>query len=196
MLVIPENAADIERYYRNTYVKFAGFGDRLFYIQQVNEQEITGINDEDGEFVLYMNKKEPFNLEYMLPHKAVFQVGLDVYLLERIPARQYKRGLCNDNTQITRVGPNSGRADLNFKLLKLYAEKQNYFSLKQAVFGDKGLNAYALNSRMSFLKGSQELYVDRKAIGTLSSGKLNVLPQFKEEVELLVSRDPFEVSIN
>jgi hypothetical protein len=196
MLIIPQNVSDIERYYRNTYVKFSGFGDRLFFIQQVNEQEITGINDDDGEFVLFVNKTDPFSLDYVLPSKAIFQVDKEVCLLERIPARQYKRGLCNDNTQITRIGHKGGRINLSFDVLKKYTQKQEYFTLKQAIFDKGKLNAYALNSRMSFVKAADELYVDQKAIGTWSGGSLNILPQFKEEVSLLIARDPFQVTLN
>ena len=162
----------------------------------MNGEEVTGQGDDGNDFVVFMNRAKPFSLDYVLPHKAVFQVDKDVYLLERIPARQYKRGLCSDNTSISRVGISERpmRINLSFELLQKFTCKQDYFTLKQALAGKDTNNAYALNSRMSYHK-SGAIYVDKICIANYSSGTFTVLPQFKEDVERLVALDPFTTTI-
>src|SRR5687767_7922141 len=105
MLFLPSNVDDINRYYRNTYVKFKETGDRLMYISDVNSHRIVGQADTGGdgppeEFVIYLSEAHPYEIDYVLPHKSFFQAADKAVLLSRIPAKQYQRGISQHNTSL------------------------------------------------------------------------------------------------
>jgi hypothetical protein len=155
------NWRDIQKYYEGTFVKFTEFGDRLFYISQVRPDGISGTDDEDTAFEMYLNDAYPYTVNYLLPHKATFQWKDSVYMLQRIPARQYRRGLCSDNTQITNVA--TGQAiDVNFQSLKAFVSKPHYSSFSSAFNTKVKTKAIALSPRMSYLRTGYILIDNRK----------------------------------
>lgn len=191
-----ENWRDIQKYYQGTYVKFAEFGDTLHYIENVTQDEITGKDENKDDFVLYLHDSQEYVFEYLLPHKAVFQYGGDAYLLQRIPARQYKRGLCQENTSFTKV-TSGERQSLSWQLMTAYTNKQKYFSLKEAIYGKGKMRSLAVTNRMSYARGNDYLYVDNKVIATFNreSKVLATIPLFFDDVKELIAQDPFEVTI-
>ena len=148
---VHSNWRDIQKYYENTYVKFAEFGDKLFYIGYVGPDKVAGTDDENTAFELFLSDAVPYTVNYLLPHKAVFQWKDSVYLLQRIPARQYRRGLCSDNTMITNVATGT-RLDIGFNSLKAFVGKPSYCSFNQAFTGKGKTKAVALSSRMTYLR--------------------------------------------
>lgn len=155
------NWRDIQKYYEGTYVKFTEFGDRLFYIAQVRPEGISGIDDEDTAFELYLSDAYPYTVNYLLPHKATFQWKDSVYMLQRIPARQYRRGLCSDNTQITNVATGNN-VDVNFQSLKAFVSKPSYSSFSNAFHSKAKTKAIALSPRMTYLRTGWILIDNRK----------------------------------
>lgn len=196
MRMSPSVWRDIDRYYKNTWVKFQEFGDSLFYINEVNDKAVTGIDTSGGEFILYLSEEVPYHMTYVLPHRAVFQYRDYAYLLSRNPARQYKRGLSTDNTTLRRL-PDGGAMDIKKELLVAYVEKQAYATLREALYGKGRQKSLALGSRFSFDKSSQNLYLDTRRIAAFSRDvrQLLVLPIFKTDVQALVAVDPFEVEV-
>lgn len=189
MLCIPNTWRDIQRYYEGTYVKFREFGETLFWIQRVREDAITGKSEDGEEFILHLHSDAPYVIDYILPHKAVFQKGEHVYALQRIPARQYKRGLCNDNTQIVNMLTQE-KQNFGFPLLKAFVNKQSYPSLDEAIWGKSTTRrAVALSSRMWFNRQSGGLYADVMAIGHANreTRVLTINPLFREETKDLVA---------
>jgi hypothetical protein len=156
MQCISSNWQDIRKYYEHTYVKFNEFGDKLFYIAEVGPSIIRGIDDTQTDFELYLSDDAPYYLDYLLPHKAVFQYKDSVALLQRIPARQYRRGLCSDNTQILNVASGS-KYDLGFPTLKAFVSKPSYASFSEAFNCKAKVKAVALSNRMTYMRTGQIL---------------------------------------
>lgn len=185
MLCIPANWRDIERYFSGTFVKFREHGDRLFYIDRVRETEITGTCEGDDPFIVYMHNDHPYELDYVLPRKAVFQYKNDALILQRMPARQYRRGLCDDNTRITKT-TGGDRLPLSFTLLSAFVTKQKYFNPEEALFGKTGARrSLALSNRMSFDKQTARLLIDMTPIAQLDRdrGILQANGLFADEIK-------------
>ena len=158
---VHSNWRDIQKYYENTYVKFSEFGDKLFYINYVDPNKVAGVDDENTAFELFLSDSAPYMVNYLLPHKAVFQWKDSVYLLQRIPARQYRRGLCSDNTMITNVATGT-RLDIGFNSLKAFVGKPSYSSFSNAFNTKAKTKAVALSSRMSYLRSGYILIDSHK----------------------------------
>lgn len=181
MLFTSSSAGDIEKYFRNTYTKFKDFGDKLFYIQKVNGEKVSGLDEDQEEFDLLLADDYPYEVDYVLPNRAVFQYKSSCFLLQRIPARQYKRGLCNDNVQIVETSSGEKRP-LDFDVLKAFVTKQKYFTFTEAISKKGKCKAYALNSRMSFVAANGTVLCDLKKIGFCGDGKLYIHPLFIPEI--------------
>ena len=173
------NYQDIDRYFQGTYVKFDEFGDRLFFIEQVTPTAVHG-RDEDGTvFELALDNSIPYSVNYILPHKAVFQYKDNAHIMQRIPARQYRRGLCSNNCQVVNLGTGS-KVELTFSLLKAFVTKQQYFSFHKA-FNAKGkLKTVALSSRMSFLRPTGGIFVDMTQVATFDYETKKITMLYKE----------------
>jgi hypothetical protein len=142
------NYKDIERYFLNTWIKFEEFGDTLFYVQSVRESGIKGVTERDEDFVMELHEDQPYVVNYVLPSRAIFQLGNRAAMIRRVPAKQYRRGLCADNTQA--IYPDtSGDIDLNKRVLIAYTNKPSYCSFTEAFTskGDKRITT-ALSPRM------------------------------------------------
>ena len=166
MLFKSSNVNDIEKYYYNTYIKFKEFGDRLFYIQGVTSEKVFGLDENDDYFELLLSDEAPYEVDYILPNKACFSYSDTVYQLQRIPARQYRRGLCDGNTQI--VNGNGDKMGLGFKLLSAFVNKPRYVSFGEAFTAKAKVKALALTPRMWFKRNNGGIYVDTIMIGTYS----------------------------
>jgi hypothetical protein len=198
MECIRENWKDIDRYFRNTWVKVDGYGDTLFSIQYVGPDKISGETEDGDYFEIELHNHQPFNLAYVLPHKAVFQLGKRAVLLQRIPAKQFKRGICLDNVSVS-FTDTGVVLDLSLVVLKAYTTKQRYFSFTEA-FKTKGskLISYALTSRMSCVKSTGAIYIDTTHIATYLHGEGKIVMErhkFKSDVEqhIAVHQDKIEV---
>lgn len=131
MLFCSSNWKDIDRYYRNTWVKLPDTGDELYYISHVTTQEVKATTLSGEQTVIYLSDSHPYDLGYVLPHKSFFQHEEHACQLIRVPAQQYKRGVCSDNTTVAVITSKGGRqsVDLTGDLLKAYVEKQAFKSL-------------------------------------------------------------------
>jgi len=191
-----ENWRDIQKYYQGTFVKFKEFGEVLHFINRVDPAGIVGTDADKEEFIVHLHDDQPYSFEYILPYKAVFQHGGDAYLLQRIPARQYKRGLCQENTSITKVASGE-RQSVNWALLGSFTTKQRYLTLNEAIFGKGKQRTVALNRRMSYSKTYNYLYVDCKVIAIVDPDKKAIACNklFLDELRELIAQDPFNITI-
>lgn len=192
------NYQDIRKYYEGTYVKFTEFGDRLFYITDITTQQVNGIDDTDTPFILYLDNHHPYIVNYLLPHKAVFQWKDSVYLLQRVPARQYKRGLCAENTMITNVA--TGQAvEIGFAALKAFVTKPTYASFSAAINTKVKTRAVALTNRMTYLR-TGAILMDSIRIATydFESKKITMIRkafEFEIQQHLWIHNDTYEVVV-
>jgi len=68
--------ADIQKYYPDNIVKFKETGDRLWRICSIMHHEIRCM-DADG-FEIFLDLNEPYEVDYPLPGRVVYQSGGNV----------------------------------------------------------------------------------------------------------------------
>jgi hypothetical protein len=195
MLFIPENRDDIQRYYRSTYVKFRETGDALFYVKHVGESLVTGVGADGVPFELYLNVDFPYEMDYILPRKSFFQYGAFACLLQRIPAKQYQRGISESNTLIQRVGDANANQPLSFEVLTAFVAKQAFPSLVQAI-AEKGKVSVPLSSRLAYLCASRKIFADSKSIGVVKIKEKTIQSFhkiFKPELERVAQGSGYKV---
>jgi len=176
------NWKDIQRYFDNTWIKLAEFGDTLFFVATVRSSEITGYTANGDDFILELHDDQPYVVEYVLPHRAVFQHGNRAAFLQRVPAKQYRRGLCSDNTRC--IYPDTGGPiDINAKTLLSYTNKTSYRSFGEA-FNTKGskLITVALSPRMWATKSSGSINIDTRHIASYDRKDNKILVHAKQFV--------------
>ena len=192
-----DNWVDIERYYNKTYVKLEQYGDKLFYISSVSPDKVCGTT-EDGDVFEIQLHEEPYHVNYLLPHKSVFQLGERSAMLYRIPAKQYKRGLCAENTRISYIdvpGKLNGMT-LNFTYLKQYVTKQAYPSLETAMKNTNGFQSVALSPFMSYVPKGHLLFVYNTQVAKLVKGAWQMKSAlFRDEVAAISQGTKFKVAV-
>lgn len=105
-----EIVADFRRRWEGTYAWL--YMDKLREETMVNIQRVEDNNDKVatitvtsqkyGQLVLNLGSDE-HELRFKYPPVGVFQSGKDAYLFRRRPARQYRRGICPDNSLLWNV---------------------------------------------------------------------------------------------
>ena len=167
MLFIPEAAEDITRYYKNTFVKFKETGDTLFYIKHVKDSVVHGVSQDGTPFELYLSNAYPYEVDYVLPRKSYFQYGSHACLLQRVPAKQYQRGISQNNVSLNALRANGGQADfgLDFSILMAFVSKQVFVNLDMAV---NSINtSVVLAPRFAFVPSTRKVYADFLCVGQL-----------------------------
>jgi hypothetical protein len=197
MMFVPMYAEDISKYYRHTYVKFKETGDTLYYIRDVNHRMIRGTDQDGTEFELYLSDDHPYEVDYVLPNKSFFQLSKSACLLQRIPAKQYRRGLCSENTRITRIGKtgNLVSLDLSFDVLKAFVSKQTFPSLA-TVLMKKAPVSVALSPRFAYVPEIGAILADLNIVAYVDKKekKIKMVHQiFKPEVQELAKNTDMEI---
>lgn len=190
MECIQENWRDIARYFQDTWVKLEGYGDTLFHVEHVNQTRMAGTTQDNDYFEIELHNHQPFNLNYVLPHKAVFQYGKRAVILQRTPAKQFKRGLSSENVAVSFTDSGT-MLGLDISVLKAYTAKQNYRSFGEA-FSKKGTKdlSVALTPRMSCVRATGRIYIDTTHIGdynrdtnVITLGIKKFLPEIRYHIE-------------
>ncbi|MFZ2190121.1 MAG: hypothetical protein WAV48_05035 [Candidatus Magasanikiibacteriota bacterium] len=195
MLFIPENRDDINRYYRGTFVKFRETGDALFYVKHVGEDKVSGTGSDGTPFELLLHADFPYEVDYILPKKSFFQYGPYACLLQRIPAKQYQRGISEANTLVQMLGNGNGVVSLTFETLQAFVAKQAFLSLSQAL-EEKDKTSVVLSPRLGLVCATRKIFADMKAIGQvkLKENKIQSYHKiFKPELEQLALGTHFKV---
>jgi hypothetical protein len=194
MFFTRSSVSDIEKYYCKTYVKFKEFGDRLFWINRVLDDRVVGHDQDEQEFELMLADEYPYEVDFILPNRAVFQYKDRALLLQRVPMRQYKRGLCEQNIQVVDTTTGS-KMDFGFPLLKAFVTKQRYFTFTEAIQRKNSkTKGYALNSRMS-MSNNHLLRVDTTPIGEFIDGVLKVNRLFVDDVKRQIADNNESVKV-
>ena len=173
MELTSSNWGDIQKYYENSFVKLREFGDRIFYIDKVNRDEVHfhDMNEEAG--VIYLHDAVPYTLDMVLPNKAVYQMGDEAYLLARIPARQYHRGITTGNCKISRLRSTGfTSANLSFATLQGYANKPIYRPLEDVIGRSTG--SEAISSRFAYNSANKSIYCDTKVVAVVDKVKKEI----------------------
>jgi hypothetical protein len=109
------NWRDFHQRYRSTFGWLLNKGKETpVFIRDVSETTVTFQSLHGEEYFAYADKEVTFKF---LPLKRRITIGGDgtVYSISRRPARQWRRGVCSDNTYIYRLsssGPTGQRVDI------------------------------------------------------------------------------------
>jgi hypothetical protein len=177
-----ENSKDIQKYFQGAFIKFPGMqgvfgdgvaaadaGDIIHTVEQVTSGYIKGkrLEGTDAvpyEFCLYSEDEvAPPEIEFILPRKSFFNGMNGALMLFRIPARQYKRGVCTDNTAIVQLQTDGSFEPypLTINTLTEYVGKQAYLR-----FEAHKLPSYAVTRRIA-VAANGHVFMDRVKIGTV-----------------------------
>jgi hypothetical protein len=193
-----DNHADISKYFNNCFIKIKESGDLLFFVQHVSRTEVRGVCETGAEFAIYLDNENPYEIDYVLPHKSYFQFGKDACQLYRTPAKQYYRGLNQQNTNVAKLnkeGTGQEGMKLSFDILKAFVSKQPFFSLSEATGKGKGIegtnHSYVLTPRLAYHRLSKGLYVDGIRIASVDVPSKTIQfkhPIFKPEVAAFLAQ--------
>jgi hypothetical protein len=149
---------------------------------------VSGTIEDGRDFKLYLAEEEPYEVNYILPHKSFFQFGEHACMLQRVPAKQYHRGITAENTSISYRGAEgglNGKVPLGFEVLKAFVQKQKFSTLSEAAKDDTKQSA-ALSQRMMFMRSNRQVFVDFVPVArvAMSEKKITMLnPVFTEEIQ-------------
>lgn len=157
---------DIQKYYPDNIVKFKETGDRLWQIRSISSNEIR-CSDTDG-FEIYLDLNEPYEVDFTLPGRVVYQNGARACMLSRIPAKQYNRGIHSQNTGLYTL--NGGgewlSAGFNIQKLQQFVDKPSYQDISLIDFNSPDYSSWALSRHFSICRGGYIFALGTK-IGTL-----------------------------
>lgn len=105
-----EIVEDFRRRYEGTYVWIQIEEKDEEFLAKICEVVYNGTkigviyldSEEFGNLTINMGSKG-HSIKFKYPPVGVFQNGYDAFFFRRIPARQYRRGMCNDNSLIENI---------------------------------------------------------------------------------------------
>ncbi len=166
------NAADFRQRYAQTYGWLHSSTKRFVYVSDV-ERTVTHFEDVNG---------TPFNVKLdsaltfeFIPVTNGYYYGKDnkIYYLQRVPARQWRRGICDANTNILDI--NGFNIAMNIKVL------DNIFGVDEQPYTFIADAACAL-SRHFAITDDHEVKFRNRVIGKRDKNKLIVDPIFYQEI--------------
>jgi hypothetical protein len=144
---------DIQKYYPDNIVKFKETGDRLWQIRSINPDEIR-CSDTDG-FEIYLDLNEPYEVDFALPGRVVYQNGSYACMLARMPAKQYNRGIHSQNTGLFQLKGQGEWVNQGFNIQKLqqFVDKPSYQEVSLIDFSADTYYSWALSRHFSISRG-------------------------------------------
>lgn len=169
MQFTPSNWQDINKYYCDSFVKLTELNDQLIYISKVNREGVYFSFSDQKEGVIWLHDDVPYDLDMVLPNKAMYQMGNHCYHMSRIPQRQYHRGITPNNCVVKKLTDSGwGNAPINFITLQGYVAKPMYRPLED-VIATPMAGSEALSPRFAYQTKSHKLWCDNKVIGFVNN---------------------------
>lgn len=189
MQLVSSNWRDIQKYYDQCFIKIRDFGDKIFFVDKVTPEFVL-FKDKDGqEGIIHLHDEVPYNLDMVLPHKAMFQIGDYAYLMQRIPARQYNRGITSQNCTIKKLSLSGWtNSSVSFMNLSGYTEKTAYRPADVVFKREQG--SEVLSARFAYLAGTYSIYCDTKQVATLDPVNKRIMCRPLIEAELATILGP------
>lgn len=177
------NICDIQKYYTDNIIKVKEAGDRLWYVRSIGPEEVKLV-DVDG-MELYIDLHHPYEVDFPLPGRAVYQCGSSAYMVARAPAKQYNRGIHKQNTRmyiLNQIGQ-WGEVPITLERLQQFVDKPCYQDINNLT---PGYSSWALSPVFSVTANGQ-VYALQKLIGNLSwvDKKVTVFNAFKPEIKAI-----------
>lgn len=169
--------SDIQKYYPDNIIKFQETGDRLWQIVSMRPDELKCI-DADG-FEIFIDLNEPYEVDYPLPGRVVYQDGQYACMLSRKPAKQYNRGIHNSNTSLTYLTAGGLWKTSNFTLQKLqqFVDKPAYQDVS-TIDWESGYLSWALDKHFAVCQDGTLMCLF-KSIGVVDYKTKTVKLKFK-----------------
>jgi hypothetical protein len=203
MIFTADNIDDIRRYYLQSYVKLRDFGETLCFLEDIVNKVVddmsvrcvTGTLSNGDLFSLPLWADQPYEVEYVLPKKSLFVYEKQLHHLRRLPARQYHRGICQENTAI--VSFSRGRwqgVELTATLLQAYVDKPDIVLPTQAS-ASKSSGPIMLSRRFALDPVNERVFCDTVVVGVFDNGGVRVKNLFYPEMSLLLQNTDINVGV-
>lgn len=187
------NYRDFKQRYEGTYGRYAP-DDKESMLVLISSIDGSQVNFSDHRGVRYhavVDSGIPFEF-VPVERKVVNTSSRDVLFASRRPARQWRRGICSDNTTITSL-VSKRNTSINFKNIDAIFNTE--VDVKEAfkLLSTGKLANIALDDKFSVIGGTVNLY-DRP-IGVYKDKMAQIHPLFKQEFTDMVTRNSFEIKV-
>jgi len=165
--------SDICKYYPDNIVKFKETEDRLWHIVHIGSNEVR-CQDADG-FEIFLDLEDPYEVDYPLPGRVVYQNGAHACVLFRIPAKQYNRGIHSQNTALLQLKAEGVWSNIGFSIQKLqqFVDKPAYQDVSVIDWEYSEYGSWALSRHVSICRAGL-VFVLATCIGSFDWKKKTV----------------------
>lgn len=192
------NYEDVKKYYQGTWVKIEECGERIYTVDKVTSKytdlSSPSRGEGDDEAEIRIDMEVGYNLNYVIPKKTVYQYGERALLLQRVPARMWRKGMDAKNTEFLSLDEkgNWKKTALATPVIEGFINKPSYYSVEDALVGfDNALESAALTRRVTLTKGGG-VFIDTVYVGKLEKKGLafkaiyesNLAPLFPPSIKL------------
>ena len=188
---IVDNVPDIVKYYNKSYIKLAEYGDKLFFVQEIDHSAISLTDKEGNAYQISLHNNVPYKIDLLFPHKSLYQMDEWCYSLTRIPARQFHRGITSNNCSIKVLTTDGWETvSLNWNTLDGYVNKPDFKPLETALqqTGSQALSPIFAVVYNEFSKVF-DLYCHTKLVGNVNkkTRSFNIHPLLLPEFTTLLA---------
>lgn len=191
MLATNTNWKDVQKYYQGTFIKLRELGEVPLLVDRVTDKAIWGIK-QDGEKVELVLCEEGYDLDYCIPKKTVYQCGEFAYIIERVPARMWRKGWSSENSVVSVIGDNGSFSKVNWDInaVAAFVNKPAYCNLEDL---RSGYISVALNNRFYAYKNF--IGVDESVIGVFDLNKQTIYYRklFEREIRNLFAMKNYKL---
>jgi hypothetical protein len=151
----------------------------LVNIVEVGEKQVVFVDKNKTEYYAYRDGGSIF--EFIQVQRGWFNTLKGVYYLARIPARQWHRGICANNTTIHLLSEDKMRnLPINIHNLATVFETPLETNAAFNQFVDKEQTAFALTKH--FAMDRKHLYFDDRTVGDIQTGNATVALGLKTDI--------------
>jgi len=197
------NIADFKQRYSGVYGRLDPDGKRTsVYVKGVTATKVVFQDVLGAEY--YANVNADVNFEFLPAEKAWYKTSKGMFFMQRIPARQWKRGVCPDNTlirEVTTSGLNLGmvQTSWNAAVFSILDEPQDYKKMVDHYLRDATVQFTPLSRHFAVIVTG--VYFFSIPVGTINKDNRTITllnsMVYQEIVDLCHRNNyPFEVKIN
>lgn len=186
------NWMDVKKYYLGTFILVPEVTEHVLYVNHVDSEYIY-VRDYEGESGGIALTTNGYKIQDLLPRKQYYQYNsTNAAMIQRIPARMWKKGVHEENTRIMTVGLDGTMSpiNVNHSNLETFQQQKNKFNQLSDV--KSTFRSMALSPRLC-VTGQRNLLLDSFCIGRLGTKKKIALVM-KEFVNCLPPQQgPWEI---
>lgn len=176
------NIGDFKQRYQGVvgFLRPAGRDRTLVFVYNVSSSKVTFRDHNNHEY--YANVDSGVEFEFIPTQRAWYNTSNGTYYLQRVPARQWRRGICADNTAFIQLHKDTiGQCDEDWKMVAFNV-------MGNTLSYPDGVTAYLKGERPTcalskhFALGQSVVYFCNLQVGTYS----NRIITLKEEYGMLL----------